>query len=224
MKVKSLRLVTSMSWSCLNIGAVIVLLAMIPQAPALAQPSPSHGEVYVRSLSHGGSGCGVGTVAENISPDAKAFTLVFSNYAAEIGPNVPRVENRKFCNILVDLKVPSGWSYSLFRVDYRGYVNLDAGVQGVQQSSYYFQGLSVGTRPFRTVFNGPIDRNYQTKDALALEASNWSPCGVSRALVLQTEVRLTSSQRRAQGIITTDSINGEVEHKYGVQWKRCGRF
>ena len=102
--------------------------------------APNSNEVYVNNIIHAGTGCPIGTVATDISEDAKAFTILFDEYLVEAGPDVPRSENRKFCQLTINLHVPQGWSYTLFEVDYAGYADLDRGTQGIQKSTYYFQG------------------------------------------------------------------------------------
>lgn len=96
--------------------------------------------VTIRSVSWAGSGCPAGTVADNLSPDFTAFTLLFDSYVAELGPGLPLSLSRRNCQILIDLNFPQGWSYSVFDVDYRGFANVESGVSGVQQSVFYFQG------------------------------------------------------------------------------------
>ena len=183
-------------------------------------PDPS--EVYVNSIAYAGSGCPAGSVAENISFDAKAFTLLFDEFYAEAGPGVSRRENRKNCQLLIDLHVPQGWSYSLFSVDYRGYVSLDRKVKALQKSSYYFQG-SRDTASLTTNASGPIDDDYLITDTLGLSALVWKPCGVDRAININSQVRVNNYRnRRGSGLMTIDSIDGIVEHVFGISWKRCG--
>jgi hypothetical protein len=178
--------------------------------------------VRIRSLSWGGSGCPAGTVAENLAPDFRAFTLLFDSYVAEIGPGLPLSQSRRNCQILVDLDFPQGWSYSVFNVDYRGFASLDPRVSGVQQSAYYFQGESRTAR-LQTTLNGPKVSDYQIRDSLVLEDLVWSPCGAQRALIINSAIRVAnnSSKPDARGMLTTDSIDGEVTHIYGLQWRHC---
>jgi hypothetical protein len=176
--------------------------------------------VRIRNISYAGSGCPAGTVAENVSSDLKAFTLLFDSYIAEIGPGISARENRKNCQVLVDLDFPGGWSYSIVDVDYRGYVSAERGVTATQASAYYFQGQGATGR-LTTDMRGPIDRDYQIRDTLGLNALVWSPCGAQRALNINSQVRLSSTNRRASGLITLDSIDGQVSHIYGLQWQRC---
>ncbi len=69
---------------------------------------------------------------------------------------------------------------------------------------------------------GPIDLNYQIRDTLGLTALVWSPCGAQRALNINTEIRTDNSAFSSRhGLMTTDSIDGEVKLIYGLTWRRC---
>jgi hypothetical protein len=188
-------------------------------ATQVAEPPPF---ARFRSLSWAGSGCPAGTVAANLAPDLTAFTLLFDSYVAEIGPGLPLSLSRKNCQILIDLDFPQGWSYSIFDVDYRGFVNIPGGMSGIQQSNYNFQG-QIYTARLATTLRGPNNGDYQIRDSLGLDALVWSPCGAQRALIINSSIRLVnnSGNFNAQGVITTDSINGKVTHIYGLQWRRC---
>ena len=177
--------------------------------------------VRMRSISYAGSGCPAGTVAQNIAQDLTAFTLLFDSYVAEVGPGVAFNQRRKNCQLNIDLDFPQGWSFSLFTVDYRGYASLQRGVTGLQQSAYYFAG-SAQTATLRTPLRGPLDQNYQIRDTLGLSALVWSPCGAHRALNINTEIRMENAANPSgHGLMTTDSIDGQVKLLYGIQWKRC---
>lgn len=197
---------------------ILTLFTFLLSVPALAE-TPSY--VRVRSITYAGSGCPAGSVAGNIAPDRQAFTLLFDSYIAEVGPGVAIREKRKNCQLNVSLDFPQGWSYTLLTVDYRGYASLEPRVVGTQQSSYYFQG-STQTARLRSDYRGPMDRNYQIRDTLGLDAVVWSPCGAQRSLNINTEVRLDNSQATwARGLMTTDSIDGQLKQLYGFRWRRC---
>jgi hypothetical protein len=69
---------------------------------------------------------------------------------------------------------------------------------------------------------GPLDQNYQIRDTLGLTALVWSPCGAQRALNINTEIRTENTANPSgHGLMTTDSIDGEVKLIYGIQWRRC---
>ncbi len=200
--------------------ALKLLAALLPLTFASAALADAPGYVRIRNISYAGSGCPAGTVSQNVAPDLLAFTLLFDSYIAQIGPGVALSESRKNCQLLIDLDFPSGWSYTVFTADYRGYASLQSGVSGQQISSYYFQGQSQTAR-LGTNFSGPMTRDFQIRDTLGLNAFVWSPCGAQRALNINSQIRLSSSNRTASGLITTDSIDGEFKHIYGMQWRRC---
>ncbi len=179
------------------------------------------GYARIRSISYAGSGCPAGTVSQNVAPDLQAFTLIFDSFLAEKGPGIPLSQSRKNCQVALDVDFPSGWSYTVMTVDYRGYVALDAGVRGTQKSTYYFQGQS-RQAPLSTVMTGPRSGDYQIRDTLGLSAVVWSPCGAQRALNINAQVRVEGgTSRNAQGMITLDSIDGQLKHVYGIRWQRC---
>lgn len=198
--------------------ALTFLGLSLGSVPAIAEV-PDY--VKLRSIAFAGSGCPAGSVAGNVSQDLTAFTLLFDQYIAEIGPGVPFSEKRKNCQLNIDFDFPQGWSYSLLTLDYRGYVALDTRVTGTQQSSYYFQGQFTTAR-LRTPMVGPIDQDYQIRDVLGLSSVVWSPCGARRSLNINSEIRLDNSRNRlGRGLMTTDSIDGNVKLIYGIQWRRC---
>jgi hypothetical protein len=201
------------------IAKAAVLWAATMLAGSAFADAPTN--VRVRSIAYAGSGCPAGTVAENISPDAQAFTLLFDSFIAEAGPGVPFIAKRKNCQINIDLAFPGGWSFTLAHVDYRGYAALEKKVVGLQKSTYYFQG-SASTAALQSKLVGPKDENYHYRDTLALSALVWSPCGGKRALNINSEVRVdNSASPYKSGLMTIDSIDGTLVHVYTLQWRRC---
>lgn len=202
------------------ISKAIFAAIALSGASAFAQSYPSG--VYIRSINHAGTGCPAGTVAQNVSPDAQAFTLLFDSFVAQTALGLPPTEARKNCTLNIDLAVPSGWSYSIFTVDYRGYANLEPGVVGIQKSTYYFQGQRRQIS-LQTSLAGPAARDYSIRDTLGLQAVEWSPCGGNRALNINAQVRVEKSfsAPSAAGLMTIDTIDGEVKQIYGLAWRRC---
>lgn len=202
------------------VSKAIVAALALSGASAFAQSYPSG--VYIRSISYAGTGCPAGTVAQNVSADAQAFTLLFDSFVAQTAPGLPPTESRKNCTLNIDLAVPPSWSYSIFTVDYRGYANLEPGVTGIQKSTYYFQGQRNQIN-LQTTIVGPQARDYSLRDTLGLQATEWSPCGGTRALNINAQVRVEKPFNRPQasGLMTIDSIDGEVKLIYGLAWRRC---
>ena len=203
---------------------ILAPMALLAASTVASANTPNPREVYIQGITYNGSGCPLGTVAENVSADAKAFTLTFSDYIAEAGPGVSLRDGRRNCQVTLDLKVPQGWQYSFGTFDYRGYVFLDRGMQAAHNTSYYFQGQG-DTGRFESVMHGDIDRDYTFRDSIALGSMVWSSCDASRALNINTAINVRNSNKRrypdAAGLITNDSIDGEIKHVFGIRWRRC---
>lgn len=177
--------------------------------------------VTLSRISYAGSGCPAGSVAEHLSPDLRAFTLMFDRYIAEVGPYAEFSEKRKNCQINVELNFPQGWSFTVSEIDYRGYAYLEQGVTGLQKATYYFQGERQSANQ-GTSFYGPFEGDYHARDSVGLGANVWSPCGVRRSLNINTQVRLENRQDSlTRGLLTADSVDGTFETKFSLQWKKC---
>jgi hypothetical protein len=177
--------------------------------------------VKITGLTYGGTGCKDGTVAASLSGDYEAITLIFDKYDAEIGGHADNSKKRRFCQILLDLEFPAGFSYSLVSLDYSGYASLDHGITAEQKSTYFFQGFAKDERySFKTKIQGVFDGDYDRHDELEMLA--WSPCDKKRGLNIVTTLQLANRRNKdGVGLITLDSIEGVVKEKYGLRWRKC---
>jgi len=201
--------------SILSAGALALGSFVSAQA---AQPDPS--QVYVLGIAYGGTGCPQGSVGISLSTDRKTFTLIFDEYVASLGPGIRVTENRKNCQINVNLQYPQGFQYSLLSADFRGYVGIDAGVTATQKATYYFSGITEQAST-ETRFTGPVSKDYLIHDEIPFTSTVWAPCGQPQALNINSQILLQSSKSGASGLLTTDSIDGKVTFILGLQWAVC---
>ncbi|TVY78198.1 putative secreted protein [Lachnellula suecica] len=202
----------------LALAATVFAYAMPAAQTSPVTPNPS--QVSIAGIAYGGTGCPQGSIGSFISADRQTFTLIFDQFVASIGPGVGVAETRKNCQINLNMQYPSGFQYSIFSTQYRGYVELDSGVNALQSSTFYFSG-ETGQSTTSTSFKGPINGNYEAEDDVALTSTVWSPCGAPAALNINSQVRLTTSSTTASGQITDDSIDGKITFVVGVQWQKC---
>lgn len=173
-------------------------------------------------VTYGGTGCPAGTVASVISSDRTTMTLIFDSYVASLGPGVAVTENRKNCQLNIDLLYPSGFQFSLLSADYRGYGALDAGVNGTQKSTYYFSGQTAQTST-ETDFVGPMNTDYTINDKAYSTSVVLSPCGAEGLLNINSQVRLASNSKTATGVLTTDSVDTKFTQILYLQWQTCNK-
>ena len=203
---------------------------LLPSALLLASSAfadvPPSGSVRFKTIQYNGSGCPIGTVAQNISSDNQAFTLTFSEFIAEAGAGISPRNNRKNCQVTAVLSVPPGWQFTVGTFNYRGFIDIDPGVTASHTTSYYFQGQGQ-TGTFRSTRQGPYSDTFTFTDNIGLESSNlWSPCNVERALNINTAINVgvnSAAYPQAQGYIANDSIDGQLKtlYSYGLYWRTC---
>ncbi len=186
-------------------------------------PNPSG--AYFASVNANGSGCLPGTWEAGISPDGKAFTVTFNAYEAIVDPG--QAFSIKDCTIAIDLRTPSGFSFSVSSFHYQGYALLDkAGMTAKQTAKYYFRGNPVPAQELRSDMNGPFDDSYLFSDTIGVADLVWSPCGASRTLNAQTRLVLRNNPRKTgSGYLNTTSADGEVrtplKFTFGLSWRHC---
>jgi hypothetical protein len=132
--------------------------------------------VTIEGISYAGSGCNAGSVAGAISSDAETITLLYDSFIAQAGPGITPAEARKNCQLNVQLRLPQGWQFSVFKADYRGYAYLQDGDKGVIKATYYFSGDSTQVSS-ELDLKGAYDDNYLKTDEFGIESTVWSPCG-----------------------------------------------
>jgi len=174
----------------------------------------------LRDLKYSGPGCPAGSVAYLASQDNQAFTVLFSELLAEVGPDVDRSESKKRCNLNIHFDFPSGWSFSIEGGDVRGYAFLEEGLTGLIRSTYSFPGLSREERAFEILLQGEMDENYEKHDVL--NPSRSVPCTGRKNLHIKTDTQIDDKNARGKsGLLTVDSVDGVVRQTYRLRWTRC---
>jgi hypothetical protein len=198
----------------------LMIAPLLFSSVASASDVPNPNQVYIKRITYAGNGCADGTVSRTVAPDAKSFSLIFDDFTVEAGPGIPAGKSQSKCKITVDLKYPQGWSYTLFKFDYRGYASLQSGLTGYQNSKYYFQSNPSEYVTFNSTFTGPYDNDFTFSDEILLDEETWAPCGKQRALNVETDLSISGNTTN-EGLITVDSIDGKLTHIYGIKWERC---
>ena len=178
--------------------------------------------VQILSIKASGNGCQKGSVGVNLSPDAKAFTLVFSEYFVELADAESQDVN-KSCQLELSLKIPFGLRFRVSRIDFRGYLSLDSAVIGSLSSGYRFLQSPDSLFYFNHTFNGPADNAFFVQD-LALEQDPfWSPCGAGEPITLKidSKIRLSNNETDGLGLLSLDSADGDFGQDIHLDWYSC---
>ncbi len=167
---------------------------------------------------YGGTGCPAGSASVALSPDQTAVSILFDQYVAEAGGS--RTIDRKNCNIAIPVKVPQGYSVSVFSIDYRGFTGLPSGARAQLGVEYFLAGSGRGIRTSKS-FYGPTASDYLKSDTLGMQAVVWSACGADTILRANTSMMVQTNSRREQALATVDSADVQAGLIYHLQWRRC---
>jgi len=176
-------------------------------------------DIQLGQPAYGGTGCPAGSASATISPDGKALSILFDQFVAEAGGTSGKRMDRKNCSVAIPVKIPQGYSVSIYQVDYRGFNSLPGGANSTFNVEYFFAG-SQGPRYTRS-FQGPLDQDYLIKNALAASALIWSPCGAQVILRANASMTTTTNRYNQQTFSSVDSADVSSGLVYLLQWKRC---
>lgn len=197
--------------------ALIVSLAWLATS-GLATTAEKTESITLEGAVAAGTGCPAGSVEAHLSDDKKTVTLDFSRFAAEAGPGVSLAESRKNCQVLVDIRYPSGLSYAVRGLKVRGVAKLDEGVKAVVAQKYYFQG-GAATATVSKELEGAYSGSYSLVESLDDDELVFSPCEAQRALSLNVTAKVESGNGR--GVVAVTKLGNGNSAQLKLEWKEC---
>ncbi|WP_030441487.1 DUF4360 domain-containing protein [Actinoplanes subtropicus] len=211
-------------FKALATGATLLASLATTGTAAHAAPSPivPGEDMAITVAAANGTGCPWGSADVTVSPDNKAFTVTYSQFTAQTGPEAKATDFRKNCQLALNVHVPQGFTFAIAGADYRGYAHLARGASGSERANYYFQGEAQSTRISHD-FTGPADTDWQRTDSVGVSSLSFLPCGEDRYLNVNTELRVNRgwSSRNATSFLTMDSTDGRIDTVYHVAWRKC---
>jgi hypothetical protein len=203
-------------------GALFLSSLAAPISLPMKDTPPPPDKMVIDVVAANGSGCPAGTAYVLPSPDNEVITVTYSDYIAEVGGGADPSHFRRNCQLALNVHVPSGYTYAIAKTDYRGYGRLQKGAWGYEQASYYFQGDSHTARSKHN-FDGYLDGDWQTTDEVGIESLVWAPCGGTRYLNINTELRvgIGNSDPKILNQLTMDSTDTNISTILHLAWKKC---
>ena len=187
-------------------------------APASARAVPSQPSFTVRLLTANGSGCPPGSAAVS-QASSSVFTVTYSQYVATAGDGEAPTDFRKNCQLNVSVGVPSGWTYGILEVDYRGFAYMDNDARGTLSADYYFAGQPQTARQQHSIY-GARDDDYEFTDRATAVA--YAPCHFNATLNVDTAVRVfAGSNKSFLNELTMDSTDVDMSTIYHLGFRRC---
>jgi Domain of unknown function (DUF4360) len=197
-------------------------------------------DARITGISYTGTGCPEGNLEFAISPDQQVISILFNNFAVQMGPNSGNEKSVKDCRITLPIEILNGnYQAMVQKIDYRGVASLPAGAH-----------LSVfGSFNMRTPFNkkkevdswsmfsekysGPTDLDFlftvKAKDSPGnslfskLFKTSWTPCSNRIDLNLTSRLALINQSPNQVAIATLDSADVSISPgiEYQISWRKC---
>ncbi|PKS13134.1 hypothetical protein jhhlp_000476 [Lomentospora prolificans] len=187
---------------------------------------PPADQIRIASVTHSGNGCPQGSVSNSINEERTIITLGFDRFQTYIGPGTSPQDRSKNCQIHVNLKYPSGFSFAVVDSVYHGFAQLDSGVTGDFLSTYFFSSDAAATCTTRTSIKGggiwADGQVYTQQDSVPATNVIRSPCGGSDAILnINNRISLSSTKSSASGMITNDDTTLSLTQQVNIKWYEC---
>jgi len=199
-----------------------LLLGAFAVGTQTAQASAASPQLSISQITARGPGCPDGSVSSAVSEDGQAFSVFFDQFLVSTDGNARRGTqvDRRNCELGIDIKAPSGWSYALMAMDFRGFANIPR--HGVGEVHVSFKNQHHGWRWLRPLrIRGQVADEYIFSRTAPVDTLVWSGCeAATRRLRLNTTLTLVTPHR-TDGLLTVNSVDGELSQKFQVQWRRC---
>jgi hypothetical protein len=215
------------------VAVPVAVLTLILSGPACAHATtlgnvssptsaPPGDRITVDVKTVNGSGCPAGTATVTPFSDNTGFRVTYRNYRVRVGGGSTIVDSRKNCQLGLEVHVPQGFTFAIAEAEYGGRAHLDDGVSGLERANYYFQG-SPDNNYVDHSFDGPFNGPWHSVDVTPVAALVFAPCGVSRILNVNTELRVKadSSAPKAVSYMSMTSTEGNIDTLYHFAWRDC---
>jgi Domain of unknown function (DUF4360)/Domain of unknown function (DUF4114) len=153
--------------------------------------------VQIAGVDHSASGCLDSSISFTVSPDGQELSILFDEFSATNGQAI--------CHLSIPIEIPAGYQFSLYNIDYRGFVA--ANTSASLRIAYSFVD-QIGSG-FNKTFQD--ETNYDLQDNLVtLVDVRWSN---GDRVNLQIDLSLTAT---GNGSATIDSL--DFAHKNVVYY------
>lgn len=197
----------------------MAMLFFVARAMAL---NPGDAEIVGMKLQ--GEGCPEGSVRMTLAPDGSAFTVLYDQFTVTADGSRPLVEIN--CRVVAEIRKPKDLGVSVEGVDFRGFIQLDAGVRGAQVVKV--AAGQHGGRNGREVdmgverWLGPVAENFIVRANPTARAGEVNCIASEKTkLVVVSRVRIKNAGPGKMGMISVDSADGLLMQKYMLSWHDC---
>ncbi|GAB7043395.1 MULTISPECIES: DUF4360 domain-containing protein [Catenuloplanes] len=202
-------------------GLSLSMLGALP-APAASAAPAGPDQFKVQVVKAGGSGCPAGSTTVDITDDNR-FSVIYDQFFVWTGPGSTPPEHQKFCQVVIDVDVPPGLTYSIVDITHRGSADLVKGAYGSQRASYYWTG-EPQTGTAQSKIWGPFSGNWSFNDVLKTVKLDPHPCGSAANLNAKLELGVkatTKEAKKSESSMSHHTTDGKFTTVFQIKWHNC---
>ncbi|KAF2729252.1 hypothetical protein EJ04DRAFT_589382 [Polyplosphaeria fusca] len=213
--------------------ALFLTFAVAVPAPAATPTRPPKSAVTVNAVAvdapdvdTNGSGCRQGTVGVAFNSDNSIMTIILDDFQAAIGPQAGSYKKRAFCRVNATITSP-GWAFDVSSVDFRGYVNLDGGVNASLVSRWKWIDTSKGVDlkgkgNINKKLAGPYSDDFLLHKDGESSTGEQSACQKASAMFqISISASLSASSSTVAGFVKGDSVDSTFGEILNLGWRKC---
>ncbi|KAI5780200.1 hypothetical protein DFH27DRAFT_584211 [Peziza echinospora] len=208
----------------------LLLFATILASPALSSPIPQTSTppstVSLLGLNYSGTGCvvGGGSVSASWASASSPIIITHQRMNPKAGPGVSFAENRKFCQLYVDIGYPTGYQYAVVDVKWSGFVHLEGTATGTVTAVNQFSGFPGTPISFTSALAGPLNQNFNVDVPAAEPLVIWSPCQTGIPVDVTNEIKIGGASAGPGASYFGGSTIGAdyaSQLKVELRWRQC---
>lgn len=180
----------------------------------------------VRDLKYSGDGCPANTVQVIMAPDNSSFSVLYDAFTMEAGGSTSQSTDTKSCTLKFEIDIPKGKYVDIKAADFRGFASLAKGVVVEQTVRHQvgFNKLANSGLGFQLLV-GPTEGDYVvTSSKPTTKISKLLACLPLKdetQIILKTRIKMTGASNNRPGLMTVDTTDGRIEHKFYLNLKSC---
>lgn len=190
---------------------------------------PAYSYLEIVGIKYQGEGCPEGSVRVDLDPRGQSFTLLYDQMDARVSRGQSR--NEKRCKVVLSVRKPKLLGYRIEAAEFRGYVNLDRGVEARHEAKIQ-SGYNRGWQKLSTEFGiqawqGPLSESFITRTSRIIKGSHQDvfdclPLGKRDSeIIVDTHIQVQQRQGRGFGMLAVDSADGLLRQRYHLRWSNC---
>jgi hypothetical protein len=197
---------------------LMILAPMVAAFSAASLAQVPTNQVRLGAPVYHGSGCAAGSVSAQLSPDSQSLSILFGSFQAQAGGSSGKASDQKICEARIPISVPAGYSFSISKMNYRGYNHIPSTATATLQLQSSFADTSLPT--YHQNFSEASDGNFSLDDS-SLLASAWSACGETVKLKINAVISVQTNPQNEQVLFTLDNADLTSGVVYQLRWRAC---